>query len=78
MSYGYTRIVSLQLEQLERELNLDRMQTLQYLIDFYSFKKVKDLILRLKYLEREGMSAEIRASLSVLYSYLETLHDRIL
>lgn len=74
----YHKIVNSQLCQIQQELNLNRSQTLQYLIDFYSFKKVREFIIRLKMLEAEGMSAELRASLSVLYSYLESLNDRLL
>lgn len=74
----YHKIVNSQLSQIQQELNLNRTQTLQYLIDFYSFKKIRELIIRLKILEAEGMSAELRASLSVLYSYLESLSERLL
>lgn len=67
-----------QLDAISKELGLEKPQTIQYLIDFYSFRKVSDFVYRLKKLQEQGLTAQVRASLSVLYSYLNSIEDYLL
>lgn len=51
---------------------------MEYLLDFYSMEHIDLWIERIKEEEEEGLKVRTRAQLSVLYSYLQTLHDRII
>lgn len=75
---NYSMTLKPQLDAISKELGLEKPQTIQYLIDFYSFRKVSDFVYRLKKLQEQGLTAQVRASLSVLYSYLNSIEDYLL
>lgn len=75
---NYSMTLKPQLDAISKELGLEKPQTIQYLIDFYSFRKVSDFVYRLKKLQQQGLTAQVRASLSVLYSYLNSIEDYLL
>jgi len=75
---NYSMTLKPQLDAISKELGLEKAQTIQYLIDFYSLRKISDFIYKLKRLQEQGLTTQVRASLSVLYSYLHTIEDYLL
>jgi hypothetical protein len=66
------------IEGIGKKRGIKGGEVVEYLLDFYSMEHIDLWIERIKEEEEEGLKVRTRAQLSVLYSYLQTLHDRII
>ncbi|TEX50191.1 MAG: hypothetical protein B7C55_12010 [Actinomycetales bacterium mxb001] len=64
-------------ERIVERRGIKEGEVVDFLLDFYSMEHIDLWIERIKEEEREGLTVNTRAQLSVLYSYLQTLHNRI-
>jgi hypothetical protein len=65
------------IEGIGKKRGCGEREVVEFLLDFYSMEYIELWIERIKEEEVMGLTVKTRAQLSVLYSYLQTLHNRI-
>lgn len=65
------------LKNLAQEKGLNQSELIEFLLEFYELKKLDLLIANIKVLLNTGLTPLHKANLSVLYSYLSEVNDRI-
>jgi hypothetical protein len=65
------------LKSLAAEKGLTQSELVEFLLDFYELKKLDLLIANIRVLLNTGLTPLHKANLSVLYSYLSAVNDRL-